>query len=137
MGAGSSQPLAERKGVHREVKSERSVMSKIPARGTRIALGSRSGMSLPNKTKSNQLHRHEAADVTCIWEESCSHRVSVEQREYTKPSSKCALSLSLGCVPAIPCPTMATGSSCLTDVLSWVIALGGKGSANLAKEPES
>ena len=70
MGAGSSQPLAKRKGVHREMESEGSVTSKIPARGTGIASGSQSGMSLPDKTKSNQLHGHETVNAAGIWEES-------------------------------------------------------------------
>ena len=70
MGAGSCQPLAKRKGVHREVESEGSVMSKIPARGTRIVLGIRSGMSLPFKTKSNRLHGHGDVDTAGIWDES-------------------------------------------------------------------
>jgi hypothetical protein len=71
MGAGSCQPLAKRKGVHREEESEGSVMSKIPARGTRIVSGIRSGMSLHNKTKSNKLHRHEDVNTAGIWDESC------------------------------------------------------------------
>ena len=70
MGAGSCQPLAKRKGVHREVESEGSVMSKIPARGTQIVLGIRSGISLPSKTKSNKLHGHEDVDAAGIWDES-------------------------------------------------------------------
>ena len=39
MGAGSCQPLAKRKGVHCEMESEGSVMSKVLARGTRIVSG--------------------------------------------------------------------------------------------------
>jgi len=70
MGAGSCQPLAKRKGVHREVESGGSVMSKIPARGTRTILGIRSGMSLHDKTKSNKLHGHGDVDMAGIWEES-------------------------------------------------------------------
>jgi len=70
MGAGSCQPLAKRKGVHREVESEGSVMSKIPARGTRIVSGIRSGISLPYKTKSNKLHGHEGVNTAGIWDES-------------------------------------------------------------------
>jgi hypothetical protein len=70
MGAGSCQPLAKRKGVHREVESEGSVMSKVPARGIRIVLGILSGMSLSYKTKSNKLHRHGDVDAAGIWDES-------------------------------------------------------------------
>ncbi|HBY04936.1 MAG TPA: hypothetical protein DEH07_10560 [Desulfotomaculum sp.] len=70
MGAGSCQPLAKRKGVHREVESEGSVMSKVPARGTRTVLGIRNGMSLLLKTKSNKLHGHEDVDMAGIWDES-------------------------------------------------------------------
>ena len=69
MGAGSCQPLAKRKGVHREVESEGSVMSKIPVRGTRIILGIRNGMSLHIKTKSNKLHGHEDVNMAGIWDE--------------------------------------------------------------------
>jgi len=70
MGAGSCQPLAKRKGVHREVESEGSVMSKIPARGTRIVSGIRSGMSLRYKTKSDKLHGRGDVNAAGIWEES-------------------------------------------------------------------
>lgn len=70
MGAGSCQPLAKRKGVHREVESEGSVMSKVPARGTRIVSGIRSGISLQCKTKSNKLHGHEDVNAAGIWDES-------------------------------------------------------------------
>jgi hypothetical protein len=69
MGAGSCQPLAKRKGVHREVESEGSVMSKVPTRGTRIVLGIRSGISLHNKMKSNKLHGHGDVDTTGRWDE--------------------------------------------------------------------
>jgi len=70
MGAGSCQPLAKRKGVHREVESEGSVMSKVPARGTRIVSGIRSGMSLLYKTKSNKLHGRGDVNTAGIWDES-------------------------------------------------------------------
>ena len=70
MGAGSCQPLAKRKGVHREVESEGSVMSKFSARGTRIVSGIRSGMSLRYKTKSNKLHGHGDVNTAGIWDES-------------------------------------------------------------------
>ena len=53
MGAGSCQPLAKRKGVHCEVESEGSVMSKVPTLGTQTVSGVQSGMSLPYKMKSN------------------------------------------------------------------------------------
>ncbi|HAN95815.1 MAG TPA: hypothetical protein DCQ17_09625 [Firmicutes bacterium] len=69
MGAGSCQPLAKHKGVHREVESEGSVMSKVPARGTRITSGIRSGTSLHDKTKSNKLHGHEDVNVAGVWDE--------------------------------------------------------------------
>lgn len=69
MGAGSCQPLAKRKGVHREVESEGSVMSKVPTRGIRIISGIQSGMSLLNKTKSNKLHRHEGVNMAGTWDE--------------------------------------------------------------------
>ena len=69
MGASSCQPLAKRKGVHREVESEGSVKSKVPARGTRIVLGIRSGKSLHYKTKSNKLHGHEDVNTAGIWDE--------------------------------------------------------------------
>ncbi len=51
------------------MESEESVMSKVPARGTRIALGSQSGMSLQLKTKSNKLHGHEDVDAAGMWDE--------------------------------------------------------------------
>ncbi len=70
MGAGGCQPLAKRKGVLCEEESEGNVMSKVPARGTRIVLGIQSGMSLRNKTKSNKLHGHEDVDMAGIWDES-------------------------------------------------------------------
>ncbi len=70
MGAGSCQPLAKRKGVHREVESEGSVMSKVPTRGTRIISGIQSGMSLLNKTKSNKLHGHRGVNTAGTWNES-------------------------------------------------------------------
>jgi hypothetical protein len=44
-------------------------MSKVPARGTRIVLGIRSGTSLPNKTKSNKLHGHDDVDTAGGWDE--------------------------------------------------------------------
>jgi hypothetical protein len=69
MGAGGCQPLAKRKGVHREVESEGSVMSKVPARGTRIVLDIRSGISLPNKMKSNKLHGHGDVNTAGRWDE--------------------------------------------------------------------
>ncbi|XCH78707.1 MAG: hypothetical protein WHF31_14465 [Candidatus Dehalobacter alkaniphilus] len=46
-------------------------MSKVPARGKRTVSGIRSGMSLPNKTKSNKLHGHEDVNMAGIWDESC------------------------------------------------------------------
>lgn len=69
MEAGSCQPLAKHKGVHREEESEGSAMSKVLARGTRIILGIQSGMSLRNKTKSNKLHGHEDVNMAGIWDE--------------------------------------------------------------------
>jgi hypothetical protein len=45
-------------------------MSKVPARGTRITSGIRSGTSLRNKTKSNKLHGHEDVNVAGLWDES-------------------------------------------------------------------
>ncbi len=44
-------------------------MSKVPTRGTQIILGIQSGMSLPNKTKSNKLHGHEDVDMAGAWDE--------------------------------------------------------------------
>ncbi len=70
MGAGSCQPLVKLKGVHREVESEGSVMSKVLARGTRTTSGIGSGTSLLNKTKSNKLHGRGDVNVAGIWDES-------------------------------------------------------------------
>jgi len=53
MEAGSYQPLAKRKGVHCEVESEGSVMSKVLTLGTRTVSGIQSGMNLQYKMKSN------------------------------------------------------------------------------------
>ncbi len=44
-------------------------MSKVLARGTRIASGIQSGMSLPDKTKSNRLHGHENVNAAGMWDE--------------------------------------------------------------------
>jgi hypothetical protein len=90
MGAGSCQPLAKRKGVHREVESEGSVMSKFPDRGTRIVLGIRSGMSLPFKTKSNKLHGHEDVNTASIWDESY---VSYRGRSHGRREQICEMRL--------------------------------------------
>lgn len=90
MGAGSCQPLAKRKGVHREVESEGSVMSKIPARGTRIVLGIQSGMSLQLKTKSNKLHGHGDVDMAGIWDESY---VSYRGRSHGRMERICEIRL--------------------------------------------
>jgi hypothetical protein len=43
---------------------------KIPNRGTRIASGIQSGMSLHDKTKSNKLHGHEDVNTAGTWDES-------------------------------------------------------------------
>ena len=43
---------------------------KVPTRGTRIASGIQSGMSLLYKTKSNKLHRHEDVNAAGTWDES-------------------------------------------------------------------
>ena len=69
MGACSCQPLAKHKGVHREVESEGSVRSKVPARGTRTTYGIRSGTSLLSKTKPNKLHGHADVDAAGVWDE--------------------------------------------------------------------
>lgn len=44
-------------------------MSKVPARGTRIPLGTQSGTSLRHKTKSNKLHGHKGVNGAGIWDE--------------------------------------------------------------------
>ncbi len=90
MGAGSCQPLAKRKGVHRKVESEGSVMSKIPARGTQIVLGIRSGMSLPYKTKSNKLHGHGDVYTAGIWDEGY---VSYRGRSHGRMKQICEMRL--------------------------------------------
>ena len=71
MGVDGCQPLAKRKDVHGDVESEGNVISKVPARGIRIASGVQSGMSLQYKTKSNKLHGYEDVNVADMWDESC------------------------------------------------------------------
>lgn len=89
MGAGSCQPLAKRKGVHCEVESEGSAMSKVPARGTRIVSGIQSGMSLPDKTKSNKLHGHEDVNTAGTWDEGyVAYRGRPHGREETEYESR-------------------------------------------------
>ena len=70
MGAGSCQPLAKRKGVHREVESEGSVMSKVSTRGIQTVSGIRCGMKLHNMLKSNKLHGHRGVNTAGTWNES-------------------------------------------------------------------
>lgn len=43
---------------------------KIPTRGTRTSSGTSHGMSLQNKAKSNQLHRHTSVNDAGTWKES-------------------------------------------------------------------
>ncbi|WP_222708724.1 hypothetical protein, partial [Paenibacillus sp. N3.4] len=43
---------------------------KIPTRGTRTSSGIDYGMSLPYKTKSNQLHGHTSVNDAGTWKES-------------------------------------------------------------------
>lgn len=68
---------------------------KVPTRGTRIALGIRSGISLHNKTKSNKLHGHEDVDAAGTWDESyASYRGRSHGREEMNFESRLKQDLS-------------------------------------------
>ena len=69
MGAGRCQPLAEGKGVHREVESEGSRMQNSAPRNTNIIRHKR-GMSLHDKAKSNKRHGHGTVNDVGTWNES-------------------------------------------------------------------
>lgn len=59
MWAGSCHPLVKSKGDHLVSWNLKEAGGKVSTRETRIVSGIQSGMSLPNKAKSNKLHGYE------------------------------------------------------------------------------
>ena len=71
MGAVSSQPLANGKGVHRE-GNLKEAGGKIPVGGTRTSLVTICRTSLHDKTKSNILNGYKSENDADIWNEGYS-----------------------------------------------------------------